>query len=107
MKKTLLLGAVVSSILICKISYAEVFQCDPKFHGKPFVQATIWSNTDGFGSAECDYKYPEEQGVISYRFPKDEQYYVVSGNWQSTMPGFQWCSTENGNTYATCRFARR
>jgi hypothetical protein len=107
MKKYLVLGVIVLGFLGYKICFAETVHCQATYLGKPFVQATIWSNLDGFGPAECDYKNPNDKTITPYHFPKHEKYYSVSGQWRSTMPGFKWCTIENGDTYESCRFAKR
>lgn len=96
-----------SIVLSSQFSYAGAIHCEATYQGKHFRQATIWSNGSGFGRAECDYMEPGDSDVISYKFPKDEDYYTVSGYWRSTMPGTQWCTINDGNTFSTCRFAKR
>jgi hypothetical protein len=103
---------IIAALLIATVScstgaYAKIIHCEAKYKNKAFVQATIWSGIDGFGPAECDYKNPKDTELISYKFPEQDDYYTVSGNWESTMPGYQWCSVQNGNDFKTCLFAKR
>lgn len=89
----------------CHANLVEAVNCQPVYASKPFAQAIIWSDISGFGPAECDYKNPGDKKLTVYKLPKHNEYYRVSGNWRSTMPGTQWCSVENGNTAESCRFA--
>jgi len=105
MKKIALI--LSSMAFVASVANAEVLHCDATYQGKRFVQVTIWSGVDGFGPLECDYKNPGEQNVTVYHYPSQQEYYRVSGNWRSTMPGYQWCAIEDGNSYDTCLFAKR
>ena len=105
MKKRFLFTAILFTTI--GVSVADTIHCESTYQGKPFVQATIWSDTSGFGKAECDYKNKGDNTTIAYKFPPENEYYRVAGNWQSTMPGYQWCSVDNGGTYDICKFALR
>jgi hypothetical protein len=101
-----------SSIIIITAFYsttsqAEEMHCAEIYQGKAFVQATIYSNMSGAGPAECDYKNINDPVLTVYKLPENELYYPVSGNWKSTMPGFQWCALKDGNQYNTCLFAKK
>src|SRR5688572_23834675 len=104
MKKIGLLS--VLTFLFLQNAHAAI-TCEPTYEGKPFVQVTIWSGLDGYGPADCEYKEPEDHDLTVLSFPKTNEYYPISGHWLSTMPGYRWCSTEDGNTAETCRFAIR
>ena len=98
---------LVSAVLISGSVTAETIHCEATYHDKAFLQATIWAGPSGFGEAECDYKNSSDKDYIVYHYSSGEQYYKVSGYWQSTMPGFEWCSIKDGNQFNTCRFAKR
>lgn len=87
------------SVLAC----AKPLHCDPTYQGKPFVQVTIWSGIDGIGPAECDYKNPHDKQLTVYHLSDKNEYYSVAGDWQSTMPGYRWCTAQA----ASCLFAKR
>ena len=106
MKRNIAVVTILLSLFGWEISHAEAIHCEAFYQGKPFVQATILS-APTFGPAECDYKNPGDDELTVYKFPLDKSYYTVSGNWSSTMPGFQWCSVKDGNTFESCRFAER
>ena len=101
-------GYILAGFLMLSVdAYADVQHCEATYQGKPFVQATIWSDIDGYGPLECDYKNPGDKNVIAYKYPEDDDYYPVRGYWKSTMPGYQWCAVEDGNRYDSCIFAKR
>ena len=97
----------VTSLLLSQTNFAKPQHCDATFQGKAFAQVTIWSSIDGYGPTDCVYKNPADQKTIVYHMATNQDYYPVSGNWQSTMPGYQWCSIENGNQFDSCLFAKR
>ncbi len=94
-------------LLLSTTVFADVQHCDATYMGKPFVQATIWSDVDGYGPLECDYKNPGDKSVIAFKYPAADDYYPVRGYWRSTMPGYQWCTVDDNNQFDTCLFAKR
>ena len=101
---------VLCTAFISTAIYADAIQhCPATYAGKPFDQVTIYSNADAdYGPTECGYKNANEPKITAtYRLPKDKVYYPVSGNWRSTMPGFQWCNIADHNTYDSCTFSER
>ena len=107
MKKYLL----ASALSLCTLnSYAKpqpIMTCLPEYQGKQFALAYIASGLGQYGLAQCEYQNKGDTKTIVYKYPRNEEYMRISGNWVSAMPGDTWCATRNGGTAETCKFALR
>ncbi|HLB55981.1 MAG TPA: hypothetical protein VJK30_01430 [Coxiellaceae bacterium] len=101
MKKKLCVAMLLMGMT--QIGFAGIHHCRVTYHNSTFQQALVNSNTSNIGPVQCSYKNGAAYWVAHHK----KVYMPVTGNWNSAMPGVQWCNiSDSGNTALTCTFQR-